>query len=55
MLAVSSRDHLLANNFAVSHNPLNFVVECMVLLLFHDSSDAEEYLRMFQKTISDKK
>ena len=55
VLAVSSRDHLLANNFAVSHSPLNFVVECMALLLFHDSPDAEEYLRMFQKTIPDEK
>lgn len=52
VLAVASRDHLLANNFAVSHNSINFVVECMLLLLFHDSPDAREYLRMFQKNIS---
>lgn len=55
VLVVSNRDHLLANNFAVSHNSLNFVVECMVLLLFHDSPDAQEYLRMFQKTFSSEK
>lgn len=54
-LAVANHDQLLANNFAVSHNSINFVVECMILLLFHDSPDAQEYLRMFQKAFSDEK
>ena len=54
-LAVANHDQLLANNFAVSHNSINFVVECMIWLLFHDSPDAQEYLRMFQKAFSDEK
>ena len=52
ILSVANRDQLLANNFAVSHNSINFVVECMILLLFHDSPDAQEYLRMFQKAFT---
>ena len=55
VLVVANRDHLLANNFAVSHSSINFVLECMILLLFHDSPDAQEYLRMFQKAFSSEK
>ena len=55
VLVVANRDHLLANNFAVSHSSINFVLECMILLLFHDSPDAQEYLRMFQKAFSAEK
>lgn len=54
-LAVTNLDQLLANNFAVSHNSINFVIECMILLLFHDSPDAQEYLRMFQKAFAHEK
>ena len=55
VLVVANHDHLLANNFAVSHSSINFVLECMILLLFHDSPDAQEYLRMFQKAFSAEK
>lgn len=55
ILAVANHDQLLANNFSVSHNSINFIVECMIVLLFHDSPDAQEYLRMFQKAFSNEK
>lgn len=54
-LVAANRDQLLANDFAVSHNGVNFVVECMLLLLFHDNPDAQEYLRMFQKAFHNEK
>ena len=52
VLGVALRDQLLANDFAVSHSSINFVIECMTLLLFHDSPDAQEYLRMYQKAFA---
>lgn len=55
LLVVANHDQLLASGFAVSHNSLNFAVECLVLLLFHDSPGAQEYLRMFHKSFSSEK
>ena len=38
-----SRDHLLVNDFDFSHNSINYVLESLLLLLFHSSRDANEY------------
>ena len=54
-VVVALHDQLLANDFSVSHNSLNFVVECLVLLLFHDNPDAQEHLRMFQVAFASEK
>ncbi|AEB06664.1 transcriptional regulator, RpiR family [Coriobacterium glomerans PW2] len=52
VLAVTSRDRMLAGDFSFSYMSINLVLEMLVLLLFHDSVDAEEYLRMFNKSFA---
>lgn len=48
-----SRDHLLVNDFDFSHNSINYVLESLLLLLFHSSRDANEYnLELFNRTIA---
>jgi DNA-binding MurR/RpiR family transcriptional regulator len=56
VLKVVSRDHLLVNDFDFSHNSINYVLESLLLLLFHSSRDANEYnLELFNRTIASEK
>ncbi|MCH3967841.1 MAG: MurR/RpiR family transcriptional regulator [Atopobiaceae bacterium] len=52
VLAAVSRDRLLAGDFSFSYSSIDFVIELLVLLLFHDSLDVGEYLRIFNKSFA---
>lgn len=44
------------NNFDFSHNSINYVLESLLLLLFHSSGDVNEYnLELFNRTIASEK
>lgn len=56
LLIVAARDHLLVNNFDFSHNSINFVLETLLLLLFHSARDANEYnLELFNRSLAHEK
>ncbi|MDY4041437.1 MAG: MurR/RpiR family transcriptional regulator [Collinsella sp.] len=52
---VSLRDQLLARDFMFSHSAANYVLELVLMLLYHESEDAGEYMCMFHKTFADEK
>lgn len=52
---VALRDQLLARDFMFSHNAANYVLELVLMLLYHESSDASEYMSMFHKTFANEK
>lgn len=55
-LRVVARDYLLVNSFDFSHNSINFVLEVLLLLLFHGSRGANEYhLRLFNESMAREK
>lgn len=56
VLTVVARDHLLVNDFDFSHNSINFVLETLLLLLFHGSDDTNEFhLRLFNESMAQEK
>ncbi len=56
LLVVSARDHLLVHDFDFSHNSINYVLEVLLLLLFHSARDANEYnLELFNRSIESEK
>ncbi len=56
VLTVVSRDYLLVNSFDFSHNSINFVLEVLLLLVFHGSRDANEYnLQLFNESMAQEK
>lgn len=52
---VALRDQLLARDFMFSHNSANYVLELVLMLLYHESTDAGEYMCMFHKTFAEEK
>ena len=52
---VALHDQLLARDFMFSHNAANYVLELVLMLLYHESADAGEYMCMFHKTFAEEK
>jgi DNA-binding MurR/RpiR family transcriptional regulator len=56
VLPVVSRDYLLVSSFDFSHNSINFVLEVLLLLLFHSSRETNEYkLELFNRSMAREK
>lgn len=52
VLRTSTHDRLLVNDLRFSQNSMSFVIEVLVSLLFHDSHDAAELARLFDKNLT---
>lgn len=54
-IKVALRDQLLAHDFMFSHNAANYVLELVLMLLYHESRDVSEYMCMFHRAFADEK
>jgi DNA-binding MurR/RpiR family transcriptional regulator len=49
LLKTASRDRIIARNLRFSQNSINFVIEILMLSLFHESHDADERVHLFER------
>lgn len=51
LLRTASHDRMLADGLRFGHNPEMFVVELITILLYYESSDSPEFVRLFDRNM----